>query len=422
MPNPVDTDGQFDQNGAEDRDTPASAEAPRGETSSSSAAQADAPERPHRRPKGVGASVIKIVGGALAAMTAAAIGSGLGVAGTVGGAALVSACVAILDSAYTSSLQRTHQGVRKLVRTAGPALPKGRPGRAVSGHPEPAGTAAAAAGPGPQRGIRTWSKRKRVLTATLAAAGVVFVVSLGGIVTVELISGKSFSGKTGTTTVSQAVRGHWTHSRTGGDRGHSDRPGGQQSDGDSNQDRYGNQGQDDQGRGSQGQDSQGQDNQGQDNQGQDNQGQDQQGQDQQHGTGNSQGPDQNPQPRGNPGNTYGGPGPNDPQRGPTQHPGDGQQNPGRQHDSQGSDRQHPGNGASSQAPDNHQQPNPQNRSSQQENSGQQGAGNDGSHQDQHTNEQQNGSDSHSDQQSNGQQNQTQHSSGDQQPKPQSSGG
>lgn len=57
-------------------------------------------------------SVTKIVGGALAAMTAAAIGSRLSVAGTVIGAALASVVAAVGSSLYTASLKHTQQKVR----------------------------------------------------------------------------------------------------------------------------------------------------------------------------------------------------------------------------------------------------------------------------------------------------------------------
>ncbi len=52
-------------------------------------------------------SATQIVGGALAAMTAAALGSQLSVAGTVVGAALASIIAAVAGSLYTASLRRT---------------------------------------------------------------------------------------------------------------------------------------------------------------------------------------------------------------------------------------------------------------------------------------------------------------------------
>jgi hypothetical protein len=57
-------------------------------------------------------SATQIVGGALAAMTAAALGSRLSVAGTIVGAALASIIAAVAGSLYTASLRRTHDKVK----------------------------------------------------------------------------------------------------------------------------------------------------------------------------------------------------------------------------------------------------------------------------------------------------------------------
>ena len=57
--------------------------------------------------KALDLSATQVVGGALAAMTAAALGSQLSVAGTVVGAALASIIAAVAGSLYTASLRRT---------------------------------------------------------------------------------------------------------------------------------------------------------------------------------------------------------------------------------------------------------------------------------------------------------------------------
>ena len=80
-------------------------------------------------------SLTQVVGGALAAMTAAALGSRLSLAGTVIGAALASVIAAVSGSLYTASLRRTRQTVRaviggRLTDTAG--SPSGQP-QPVSG-------------------------------------------------------------------------------------------------------------------------------------------------------------------------------------------------------------------------------------------------------------------------------------------------
>ncbi|SDT07996.1 hypothetical protein [Microlunatus soli] len=65
------------------------------------------PETQHRP---FGLSISQTVGGALAAMVAAALGTRLGVSGTVVGAALVSAATAVLGAIFTSSIRRTTPG------------------------------------------------------------------------------------------------------------------------------------------------------------------------------------------------------------------------------------------------------------------------------------------------------------------------
>ena len=57
-------------------------------------------------------SLTKIVGGALAAMTAAALGSRLSVAGTIVGAAMASVIAAVAGALYTASLKHTQDKVR----------------------------------------------------------------------------------------------------------------------------------------------------------------------------------------------------------------------------------------------------------------------------------------------------------------------
>ena len=65
-------------------------------------------------------SATQIVGGALAAMTAAALGSRLSVAGTIVGAALASIIAAVAGSLYTASLRRTRDKVKTVFWTGQP--------------------------------------------------------------------------------------------------------------------------------------------------------------------------------------------------------------------------------------------------------------------------------------------------------------
>ena len=73
-------------------------------------------ETPEEKKKVFELSFAQITGGALAAMTAAALGSTLGVAGTVAGAALASVVAGVAGSLYTASLKTGHATVRRVFR------------------------------------------------------------------------------------------------------------------------------------------------------------------------------------------------------------------------------------------------------------------------------------------------------------------
>ena len=144
-------------------------------------------------------SPAQIVGGALAAMTAAALGSQLSVAGTVVGAALASIIAAVASSLYTTSLRRTGDKVRTVFWTGQPnevdeptvmeILPD-REGH-VAGQrshlvaPEPIE-------PSPRRRKLNW---KRVLIAAL----VIFGIAAVSLTVFELATGHALSGGEGTT-------------------------------------------------------------------------------------------------------------------------------------------------------------------------------------------------------------------------------
>ena len=147
-------------------------------------------------------SLSKIVGGALAAMTADALGSRLSVAGTIIGAALASVIAAVAGALYTASLKRTQDKVRTVWtgRTAGGAQPT-RVETVSWDHAPTAGEAPSQALRRPS-GPRTASRVswKGIVVAALAAFGIA-AVSLTGY---ELISGHALSGGTGTT-ITQAA-------------------------------------------------------------------------------------------------------------------------------------------------------------------------------------------------------------------------
>jgi len=144
-------------------------------------------------------SATQIVGGALAAMTAAALGSQLSVAGTIVGAALASIIAAIAGSLYTASLRRTRDKVKTVFWTGQPnevdeptvmeILPD-REGH-VAGQrshlvaPEPIT-------PSPRRRKLNW---KRVVVAALVTFGIAAV----SLTVFELATGQALSGGEGTT-------------------------------------------------------------------------------------------------------------------------------------------------------------------------------------------------------------------------------
>lgn len=84
----------------------------------------------HERPKAA-LSLTQVVGSALAAMTAAALGSRLGLAGTVAGAAMASVIAAVGGSIYTSSLRRTRTHVTSVLKS------RERPGGPARRHDAP---------------------------------------------------------------------------------------------------------------------------------------------------------------------------------------------------------------------------------------------------------------------------------------------
>ncbi|HEY9292307.1 MAG TPA: hypothetical protein VIP98_13570, partial [Microlunatus sp.] len=92
-------------------------------------------QKPERR---LDVSFSQVVGGALAAMTAAAIGSRLGVAGTIIGAAVASVVASIAGSLYVSGIKRTRAGVKTAIQYATPKSRNGsRPNPAPLSRQDP---------------------------------------------------------------------------------------------------------------------------------------------------------------------------------------------------------------------------------------------------------------------------------------------
>jgi len=166
----------------------------------------DGVERPKRGRTDL--SLVQLFAGALAAMTAAVIGSRLGVSGTVFGAAIGSLVAGVTGSLYTASLQRGRQVIAKA-----PLAVKAAPILATRARPTASRTTPAAIPPGapsqaaPTGEVPTGAKpRRRTWTRALAVAAAVFVLAGLGITALELATGQSLSGREGTT-ISQVGEG-----------------------------------------------------------------------------------------------------------------------------------------------------------------------------------------------------------------------
>ena len=145
-------------------------------------------------------SATQVVGGALAAMTAAALGSQLSVAGTVVGAALASIIAAVAGSLYTASLRRTTDKVKTVWATQpneseDPTvieIVEDREGHVVGQHDHVVGSEPTGS-PQPRPRLRlNW---KRVAIGALA----VFGIAAASLTVFELVTGSALSGGEGTT-------------------------------------------------------------------------------------------------------------------------------------------------------------------------------------------------------------------------------
>lgn len=131
-----------------------------------------------------------VAGGSLAAATAAALSSSLGVAGTIAGAAVISLVTAIAGALYTQSLR----GTRARMRAATAQVAVRRTARARDRTHGPA------TGRAPSRiGLRP----RRVLAGALA----VFTLAITAITGYELLTGGSLSGESAGTTIGELTGG-----------------------------------------------------------------------------------------------------------------------------------------------------------------------------------------------------------------------
>lgn len=156
-----------------------------------------------KEPAKLSFSVPQLAGSAAAAATVAYVGSSLGTAGTIFGAALASVIGAVAGTVYTAGLDRTGRRLGNVmqrgwtrIRQADPELdedlePAAEAGGSPSGDAEP-----------PHDKGRTW---RRVALRTLTAAAAIFAVSFVAITGWELANGQALDGGEGTT-VGQVVR------------------------------------------------------------------------------------------------------------------------------------------------------------------------------------------------------------------------
>ena len=161
------------------------------------------PEAEQEKKSWLDLSLIQVVGGALAAMTAAALGSRFSVAGTVVGAALASVIAAVAGALYTASLRRTHKTVRAVLggrptaaaRIESPSTPAqpvlGVPAAvAPRSLPSLAGTADASA---------RASRRRSLVLGSVVGAAATFALAAGALTMYEALTGHALSGGSGTT-------------------------------------------------------------------------------------------------------------------------------------------------------------------------------------------------------------------------------
>lgn len=161
-----------------------------------------------KEPAKLSFSLPQLVGSAAAAMTVAYIGSSLGTAGTIFGAALASVVGAVAGTVYTAGLDRTGRRLGSVmqrgwtrIRTADPELEDGddRDEAEVSA---PVGDTPSGEGEPPHDKGRTW---RRLALRALTAAAAIFAVSFVAITGWELATGQALDGGQGTT-VGQVVR------------------------------------------------------------------------------------------------------------------------------------------------------------------------------------------------------------------------
>ncbi len=170
-------------------------------------------------------SVTQLIGGSLAAATAASLGSRLGVVGTILGAALVSVVSAVAGALYTQSLRRTQELIRaretlsareRLQRVG--AVASRRPTLRDDRGPDTETIEAAVDDATPSIWSRlTWK-------GVAVTAGVFFVITALVVTGTELLTGRSLDGSS-RTTVTDVFKGGSSSTDTGNDQQPTPQPG-----------------------------------------------------------------------------------------------------------------------------------------------------------------------------------------------------
>ncbi|HEU0087793.1 MAG TPA: hypothetical protein VFQ77_09100 [Pseudonocardiaceae bacterium] len=157
-------------------------------------------------------NLTQVAAAALAAVTAAVLGSGLGAAGTLIGAAGASVITTVGTAVYRASLERSQQRVRALARRTRP-LPTSREG--VGNELSHPAAAHASFGDelrtaGSDREPRPGGRSRQLATLRWGAAivGAIggFVLAMMVITGFEWASGETLSGKSEGTTIGQVVQ------------------------------------------------------------------------------------------------------------------------------------------------------------------------------------------------------------------------
>lgn len=148
-------------------------------------------------------SLPSVLGGALAAATAAALGSRLGVTGTLVGAGVASIIAATASSLYTGSLKAAQRGVRTLWAGRGES-PVEVTVQMNPVDPDDAPTVTDVPTQPPAKKRRGWAIAATAAASMVVTAAASFAIAMGVVTGTEAATGQSLDGS-GRTTIQQAT-------------------------------------------------------------------------------------------------------------------------------------------------------------------------------------------------------------------------